>query len=78
MRIARIKVPTSDRDSVYHVMTRTVNGAFLLDDRAKETLRKQLWQGGKSKGSGRCLLIFRPAGTVRKIEVCEVRTRNFS
>ncbi len=25
-------------------MTRTVNGAFLLDDLAKETLRKQLWQ----------------------------------
>jgi putative transposase len=44
MRVARIKVPTSERDSVYHVMTRTVNGAFLLDDVAKETLRKQLWQ----------------------------------
>ena len=44
MRAARIKVPTSDCDSVYHVMTRTVNGAFLLDDLAKETLRKQLWQ----------------------------------
>ncbi len=25
-------------------MTRTVNGAFLFDDPAKETLRKQLWQ----------------------------------
>lgn len=44
MRTARIKVPTTERDSVYHVMTRTVNGAFLLDDPAKETLRKQLWQ----------------------------------
>lgn len=44
MRTARIKVSTTERDSVYHVMTRTVNGAFLLDDPAKETLRKQLWQ----------------------------------
>jgi hypothetical protein len=35
MRVARIKVPTSERDSVYHVMTRTVNGAVLLDDVAK-------------------------------------------
>ena len=44
MRTARIKLPTAERDSVYHVMTRTVNGAFLLDDVAKETLRRQLWQ----------------------------------
>jgi putative transposase len=44
MRTARIKIPTVERDSVYRVMTRTVNGAFLLDDVAKETLRKQLWQ----------------------------------
>lgn len=44
MRSARIKVPSSERDSVYHVMTRTVNGAFLLDDLAKETLRRQLRQ----------------------------------
>ena len=44
MRTARIKTPTTDRHSVYHCMTRTVNGAFLLDDVAKETLRKQLWQ----------------------------------
>jgi putative transposase len=43
MRTARIKIPSSDRPSVYHCMTRTVNGAFLLDDVAKETLRKQLW-----------------------------------
>ncbi len=44
MRTARIKASPSLGDSVYHVMTRTVNGAFLLDDPAKETLRKQLWQ----------------------------------
>jgi REP element-mobilizing transposase RayT len=44
MRTSRIKAPTAERDSVYHCMTRTVNGAFLLDDPAKEILRKQLWQ----------------------------------
>lgn len=44
MRTARIKVPAVERDSLYHVMTRTVNGAFLFDDPAKEALRKQLWQ----------------------------------
>ncbi len=44
MRCARIKASTADGHSIYHVMTRTVNGAFLLDDPAKETLRKQLWQ----------------------------------
>jgi REP element-mobilizing transposase RayT len=44
MRSARIKASTIKGDSVYHCMTRTVNGAFLLDDPAKETLRKQLWQ----------------------------------
>ena len=44
MRCARIKASTTEREAVYHCMTRTVNGAFLLDDPAKETLRKQLWQ----------------------------------
>jgi REP element-mobilizing transposase RayT len=44
MRTSRIKVSTEAGDSIYHCMTRTVNGAFLLDDPAKETLRKQLWQ----------------------------------
>jgi hypothetical protein len=44
MRTARIKASTAERDSVYHCMTRTVNGAFLFDDPAKEILRKQLWQ----------------------------------
>jgi REP element-mobilizing transposase RayT len=44
MRNSRIKAPTAERDSVYHCMTRTVNGAFLFDDPAKEILRKQLWQ----------------------------------
>jgi putative transposase len=30
--------------AVYHCMTRTVNGERLLNDRAKEVLRKQIWQ----------------------------------
>jgi putative transposase len=44
MRTARIKVSPATGDSIYHVMTRTVNGAFLFDDPAKETLRRQLRQ----------------------------------
>ena len=44
MRNARIKASTATGASIYHVMTRTVNGEFLFDDPAKETLRKQLWQ----------------------------------
>ncbi len=44
MRNARIKVSTDSGVSIYHVMTRTVNGAFLFDDHAKETLRRQIWQ----------------------------------
>lgn len=44
MRTSRIKVSPADRSSVYHCMSRTVNGAFLFDDPAKETLRKHLWQ----------------------------------
>jgi putative transposase len=44
MRTARIKVSPATGQSIYHVMTRTVNGAFLFDDPAKETLRRQLWQ----------------------------------
>ena len=44
MRQARIKVDAGMGEAVYHVMTRTVNGERLLDDVAKEVLRKQLWQ----------------------------------
>ncbi|MDR2676398.1 MAG: transposase, partial [Opitutaceae bacterium] len=44
MRTARIKVSPVEGEAVYHCMTRTVNGERLLDDPAKETLRKQLWQ----------------------------------
>lgn len=44
MRTARIKVDPEEGDAVYHCMTRTVNGEHLLDNVAKEVLRKQLWQ----------------------------------
>lgn len=44
MRRARIKIDAREGEAVYHVMTRTVNGERLLDDTAKEILRKQLWQ----------------------------------
>ena len=44
MRQARIKVDAEAGVGVYHCMTRTVNGEMLLDDVAKEVLRKQLWQ----------------------------------
>lgn len=44
MRMGRIKVDAREAAAVYHVMTRTVNGEHLLDDVAKEVLRKQLWQ----------------------------------
>jgi putative transposase len=44
MRIARIKVAPDLGEAVYHCMTRTVNGERILDDPAKEILRRQLWQ----------------------------------
>ena len=44
MRTARIKVEAETGEAVYHCMTRTVNGERMLDDPAKEVLRKQLWQ----------------------------------
>ena len=44
VRTSRIKVPPAQGDSIYHCMTRTVNGERLFDDTAKEVLRKQLWQ----------------------------------
>ena len=44
MRTSRIKVSPALGPSIYHCMSRTVNGAFLFDDVAKETLRKQLRQ----------------------------------
>ena len=44
MREARIKVPVDSGDAVYHCITRVVNGERLLDEPAREVLRKQLWQ----------------------------------
>jgi putative transposase len=43
MRVARIKPDPAAGETVYHCMTRTVNGERLFDDSAKEILRKQLW-----------------------------------
>jgi putative transposase len=42
--MARIKVSPEEGAAIYHCMTRTVNGERLLDDVAKEILRRQLWQ----------------------------------
>ena len=44
MRQARIKVAAADEEAVYHCITRTVKGEFLIDNVGKEFLRKQLWQ----------------------------------
>jgi putative transposase len=49
MRSARIK-GLQDESAVYHCVTRTVNGEFLFDDRAKEVFRKQLWQAASFSG----------------------------
>jgi putative transposase len=43
MRLARIKIAPEEGEAVYHCMTRVVNGERLIDDAAKEVLRKQLW-----------------------------------
>jgi putative transposase len=43
MRLARIKVAPEAGEAVYHCMTRVVNGERVIDDVAKEVLRKQLW-----------------------------------
>ncbi len=44
MREARIKIPVESGDAVYHCITRVVNGERVLDEPAREVLRKQLWQ----------------------------------
>ena len=43
MRLARIKVAAEAGEAAYHCMTRVVNGERVIDDPAKEVLRKQLW-----------------------------------
>ncbi len=44
MRSSRIKADSTQAEAVYHCMTRTVNGERLIDDAAKEILRKHLSQ----------------------------------
>ena len=48
MRHRRLKA--LEGDAVYHCVTRVVNGEMLLDDEAKEMLRKQLWQAAEFCG----------------------------
>jgi len=43
MRTRRLKV--SEAAACYHVMTHTVAGTPYFDNRAKERLRKMIWQG---------------------------------
>ncbi len=43
MRLARIKIRAEEGEAAYHCMTRVVNGERLIDDPAKEVLRRQLW-----------------------------------
>ena len=49
MRTRRIK-SFGDQSAVYHCVTRTVNGEFLFDEKAREVLRKQLWQAASFSG----------------------------
>ena len=50
MREARIKVPADSGDAVYHCITRVVNGERLLDEPAREVLRKGSVQGQAKNG----------------------------
>ena len=50
MRLARIKIAPEAGEAVYHCMTRVVNGERVIDDVAKEVLRKQLWLGAEFCG----------------------------
>jgi hypothetical protein len=56
MRTRRVKV--SGSAAIYHVMSHTVAGTPYLDDRAKEILRKMIWQG-KLMGSVQEFMILR-------------------
>jgi hypothetical protein len=57
MRRRRLKI--EEGAVVYYVMTCTVNGARLLDGRAKEVLRKQLWPDGCVFWGGGADLLYR-------------------
>lgn len=43
MRRSRIKVPSEIGEGIYHCVSRVVNGERLLDEAAREVLRRQLW-----------------------------------
>ena len=43
MMLGRIKVSSAEGPAAYHCMTRVVAGERLIDDPAKEILRRQLW-----------------------------------
>lgn len=43
MRLPRIKLLREEGEAVYHCISRTVNGEWLLDDTSKEMLRRQMW-----------------------------------
>ncbi len=40
----RLVLRDSERGSIYHCVSRTVNKEFLWDERAKEVLRRQIWK----------------------------------
>lgn len=44
MRGCRIKIVAEECEGIYQCMTRSVDGEMLLNDVAKDVLRKQLWQ----------------------------------
>jgi hypothetical protein len=44
MRQPRLKVPPESGPAIYHCISRVVGGERLLDDPAKEVLRRQMWE----------------------------------
>ena len=44
MRTARIKVDAGAEEGLYHCMSRTVNGEFLLKEADREAFRRQMWK----------------------------------
>lgn len=50
MRRARIKVDSEQEPGVYHLISRTVNGEWMLGTTAKEILRRQMWQVAEFAG----------------------------
>jgi putative transposase len=50
MRMRRMKVSAREGVAVYHCVTRAIHGQFLLDERCKEVLRRQLRQAARFCG----------------------------